>query len=173
MAGHARLTLVPLPVAARSHLRAAHLPRLAASGPLGELLARQCRAYAVDSGMTELGRAHGGLPDDLVNIHWDPVACAVALGWSGAVVQERRVRTVLEAERLRFEHDPGGRRTRVLADLDVQAFDELWIEGRRAGPALAGQRCSPGAGARGLLPRSLIALARTRRRADGAATASS
>ncbi|MFB4263717.1 hypothetical protein [Nonomuraea sp. GTA35] len=102
--------------------------RLAASGPLGELLARQCRAHAVDSGMTELGRAHAGLPDDLVNIHWDPVACAVALGWSGAVVQERRVRTVLEAERLRFEHDPGGRRTRVLAGLDVQAFDELWIE---------------------------------------------
>ncbi|GAA4919076.1 inosine-uridine nucleoside N-ribohydrolase [Nonomuraea thailandensis] len=128
MAERARLTLVPLPVAARSHLRAAHLPRLAASGPLGELLARQCGAYAADAGMTELGRAHAGLPDDLVNFHWDPVACAVALGWSGAVVQERRVRPVLEGERLRFEDDPGGRLTHVLTDLDVRAFDDVWIE---------------------------------------------
>ncbi|WP_433510260.1 nucleoside hydrolase [Nonomuraea sp. CA-143628] len=128
LAEHARLTLVTLPVAFKAHLRAAHLTRLAASGPLGELLARQCRAYAIDGGMTELGRAHAGLPDDLINIHWDPVACAVALGWSGAVVQEQRLRTVLEAEQLCFTGDPNGRRTQVLADLDDQAFNETWIE---------------------------------------------
>ncbi|GAA2844424.1 hypothetical protein GCM10020220_037140 [Nonomuraea rubra] len=142
MAGHARLTLVPLPVAARSHLRAAHLPRLAASGPLGELLARQCEAYAVDAGMTELGRAHAGLPDDLVNFHWDPVACAVALGWSGAVVQEQRVRdrprsgaTAVRGRRRRTPdaraHRPG--RASLRRHLD---------RGRRAGSAVADQRCS-------------------------------
>ncbi|MEV0344658.1 nucleoside hydrolase [Nonomuraea sp. NPDC050680] len=128
LAEHARLTLVTLPVAVKAHLRAAHLPRLAASGPLGELLARQCRAYAMYSGMTELGRAHAGLPDDLINFHWDPVACAVALGWSGAVVQEQRLRTDLEAEQLCFTDDPNGRRTQVLADLDDQAFNETWID---------------------------------------------
>ena len=83
VAATARLTLVTLPVTLKAHLRAADLPRLRASGPLGELLARQSQAYAADSGMGRLGRAHAALPDDLVNFHYDPVACAVALGWRG------------------------------------------------------------------------------------------
>jgi hypothetical protein len=33
--------------------------------------------------MAELGREHAALPDDLVNFHYDPVACAVALRWPG------------------------------------------------------------------------------------------
>ncbi|UBU17449.1 hypothetical protein [Nonomuraea gerenzanensis] len=60
-AERARLTPAPLPGAAGSHLRAAHLPRLAASGPLGEVPARQCRAYAVDSGMTAGAGTSSGL----------------------------------------------------------------------------------------------------------------
>ncbi len=30
--------------------------------------------------MSSLGRGHPDLPDDLINFHWDPVACAVGLG---------------------------------------------------------------------------------------------
>jgi hypothetical protein len=33
--------------------------------------------------LAELGRAHAGLPDDIVNFHHDPLTCAVALGWAG------------------------------------------------------------------------------------------
>ena len=48
--------------------------------------------------MAELGRVHAGLPDDLLNFHYDPVACAVALGWPGAAVEELRLRPVLDGK---------------------------------------------------------------------------
>ena len=55
--------------------------------------------------MEKLGREHLGLPDDLLNFHYDPIACAVAVGWSGATVENARDcnqcegrRTVLPAE---------------------------------------------------------------------------
>jgi purine nucleosidase len=48
VAATADLTLVPLPVTLTAHLRAVDLPRLRASGPLGELLARQGEAHGHD-----------------------------------------------------------------------------------------------------------------------------
>ena len=77
--------------------------------------------------MAELGRAHAGLPDDLLNFHYDAIACAVALGWPGAVVAEMRLRPVLERDLLRFRPDPRGRLTRVVVDLDGPSFTETWL----------------------------------------------
>jgi hypothetical protein len=54
------------------------LPRLRASGPLGELLARQAQAHGHDFGVAELGQACVGLSDDLRNFHYDPVAAREA-----------------------------------------------------------------------------------------------
>jgi inosine-uridine nucleoside N-ribohydrolase len=121
------LTLVTLPVTLKAHLRAADLPRLAASGPLGALLARQGEAHGEDSRMAELGRAHAGLPDDLLNFHYDPVACAVAVGWTGAVIQELRLRPVLEGGVLRFQPSEGERLMRVVAELDGTSFTDTWL----------------------------------------------
>jgi purine nucleosidase len=133
LAATANLTLCPLPVAMAATISAADLPRLAASGPLGALLARQCAAYAQDHRLAEVGRTHPGLPDDLVNFHWDPVACAVAVGWAGAVTAQVRLRTVYDGDLLRFETHEDGRSTRVLISIDGVGFVDTWISCVEAG----------------------------------------
>ncbi len=122
-----QLTLASLPATLKSHLRASDLSRLRASGPLGELLARQSEAHAHDHGIIELATAHSGLPDDLLNFHYDPVACAVAVGWSGAVVEEQPLSPTLNGKLFRWQPDQAGRRSRVLVDLDGQRFTETWL----------------------------------------------
>jgi inosine-uridine nucleoside N-ribohydrolase len=122
-----RLTLVTLPATLEAHLRASDLPRLRSSGPLGELLARQSEAHGQRLKMAELGRAHAGLPDDLVNFHYDPVTCAVALGWAGAIVREMRLRPTLHDRILRFEPDATGPVVRVVVDVDGADFTRRWL----------------------------------------------
>jgi purine nucleosidase len=128
LAEAADLTLVPMPVTLKSHLRAADLPRLRAAGPLGRLLAVQAEAHGHDHDMPAMGRAYPGLPDDLLNFQYDPVGVAVALGWSGAVVEEVRLRPALAGDILRFEPAPDGRPIRVVVDLDGIGFGETWLE---------------------------------------------
>jgi inosine-uridine nucleoside N-ribohydrolase len=123
----ADLTLATLPATLQAHLTAADLPRLRASGPLGELLAHQSQARAAEAGMAELGRAHPALPDDLLNFHYDPVACAVALGWSGAQLKNVRLLPVLRERVLLFEPGVSGPLVRVLVDVDGAAFREDWL----------------------------------------------
>lgn len=127
LANHDQLTMVTLPATLKAHLCASDLPRLAASGPLGRLLARQARAHAEEFDMPDLGRAHVGLPDDLVNFQCDPVAVAVSLGWLGAVVEEMSLRPLVDNDVLRFEPDDDGKRIRVIVDIDGTGFAESWI----------------------------------------------
>jgi hypothetical protein len=93
--------------------------------------------------MAELGRAHAGLPDDLLNFQYDPVACAVAVGWPGAVIEEQRLRPVAEGEVLRFQPNQGGRLVRVVVDLDGASFSDAWLAAsRRPSKAHHGARAS-------------------------------
>ncbi|MGH3337977.1 MAG: nucleoside hydrolase, partial [Propionibacteriaceae bacterium] len=92
VASTAQLTMVTLPATLNAHLSRADLPRLRAAGQLGQLLARQGEAHGQAYQMEKLGREHSGLPDDLLNFQYDSVACAVSLGWSGATVEDMRLR---------------------------------------------------------------------------------
>ena len=53
-------------------------------GVPARLIARQGELYGADSDMSRVGAEHPGLPDDLLNFQYDPLACAVAAGWDGA-----------------------------------------------------------------------------------------
>jgi purine nucleosidase len=77
--------------------------------------------------MEKLGRDHSGLPDDLLNFQYDPVTCAVALGWSGATVEDIRVRPLRMDDVLSFQPHSEGRSTRVVLDVDGAAFRETWL----------------------------------------------
>jgi inosine-uridine nucleoside N-ribohydrolase len=123
----AEVTLVPLPTAEASHLRGNHLPRLGRCGQLGALLASQCAVWADDRDMAALGRNHPGLPDDLVNFHWDPVTCAVALGWPGARTEDRLVAMQINDGTLRWTRSPTGRHARVVTSIDPHDFDERFL----------------------------------------------
>lgn len=127
VAGVADLTLVPLPVTLKAHLRAADLPRLRASGPFGRLLAAQGEAHGQDWNMAAIGRGCAGLPDDLLNFQYDPVAVAVALGWSGTAIEEMRLQPTVTGDVLRFQREPEGRLTRVVVELDGTRFGETWL----------------------------------------------
>jgi inosine-uridine nucleoside N-ribohydrolase len=127
VAATAQLTLVTLPATLKAHLRRADLPRLQAAGPLGQLLARQSEAHGQTYRMAQLGREHDGLPDDLLNFQYDPVACAVALGWSGVTIEDIRLQPIHMDGVLSFRHHSEGRSTRVVLDVDGAAFSQLWL----------------------------------------------
>lgn len=127
VAAQADLTLSLMPASMPATLRRRDLPRLEASGAVGALLARQSLACAEDRHREQLGKTNGGLPDDLVNFHWDPVACAVALGWDGATVAPVRLRPTVTAGALHFVRDPEGPLVRIVTRLDGAAFTEAWL----------------------------------------------
>ncbi|MCC6936235.1 MAG: nucleoside hydrolase [Thermomicrobiales bacterium] len=123
----ARVTLVPLNVTLAAQLRSADLERLRSTGSLGDLIARQSLAHAEDAGLMTLGQSHAALPNDLLNFHYDPVACATAVGDPSVTVANQRLRPVLDGEILRFESHPDGRDLRVAQLVDAEMFAERWL----------------------------------------------
>jgi inosine-uridine nucleoside N-ribohydrolase len=128
VAAAADLTLVTLPATLAAHLRASQLPRLRASGAVGELLALQSEVHARANRMSDLALRHPGLPSDLLNFHYDPVTCAVAEGWAGATVATRRFESALNDGILGFHASDAGRPMRGVTEVDGEAFAAPWLE---------------------------------------------
>ncbi|MBI4499195.1 MAG: nucleoside hydrolase [Chloroflexi bacterium] len=124
-----RTTLVPIEVTAQTALRRAYLPALRRAGPLGQLVARQAEACAQDwSNEERYGRTCEGLPRDIINFQHDPLACAVALGWSGVTVESLPLALALEVVWLRMRIDGCGRRLRVVTRVDQARFNAFWLD---------------------------------------------
>ena len=119
--------VVPLAVTAEVTLRSSQVARLRAAGALGTLLADQAEAHARDNGRTELGRAWPGLPDDLLNFQYDPLACAVAAGWDGVAIEDIPTALDMRDGLLRMERWEGAPALRVVTEVDAPRFDEAWL----------------------------------------------
>ncbi len=122
--------LVPLSVTVETCLHRADLPALRASGGLARLIARQAEQFAIDEqNEARIGTVYPGVPDDLINFHHDPLACAVALGWrDGVEVRELSLR-IEEIDGQLFERvDPAGRAFRVVTRVDGTRFNQFWLE---------------------------------------------
>lgn len=122
-------TLVPIEVTVQTALRRSYLPRLREAGPLGQLLARQAEACALDWCNEEVyGATCAALPDDTIAFLHDPLACAVALGWPGAH-HERLPLALDERDGLLYQRvDPSGRPFTVVTQVDATEFGTFWLD---------------------------------------------
>ena len=123
-------TLVPMTVTIETWLHRADLPALQKAGPVGQLIARQADAWAVDHQMeSRFGQTCSGLPDDTINFQHDPLACAIALGWrDGVEIEEIPLVTEIRDGWLRQRVDPAGKPIRVVTRVDAVKFAELWLD---------------------------------------------
>lgn len=119
--------LVPLAAGLEVRLRRRHLSRLREGGRLARLIVRQGELHASEEDMAAMARRHSGLPEDLINFHYDPLACAVAAGWDGATVETPSLMADQRDGPLTFTREPGGRETRVVTDVDGPRFEEEWL----------------------------------------------
>jgi purine nucleosidase len=119
--------VVPLAPCLEVCLRECHLERLHEAGALGRLLADQGQSHARDHGMSDLARSFPALPRDLLNFHYDPLACAVALGWKGVTIEKIDTHLELRDERLWMTPRPDGRPLKVVTGVDAPAFEEAWL----------------------------------------------
>jgi len=138
---HSNPTLVPLSVTLETSLRRAYLGTLRNSGVLGQMLARQAEAFAKDENYAEkVGKTCSKVPSDIINFQHDPLACAIAAGWSeGVEITEIPLKLELRNGWLHETIDPAGKPTRVVARIDGNRFNEFWIDvvGRISGARIA------------------------------------
>jgi len=123
-------TLIPLTVTVETALRRAHLKDLQKSGPLGQLLAQQTEAFAMDE---QNEKKHGetceGLPNDIINFLHDPLACAIALGWDDGVEIEEVPLTLEEKDGWLYEQiHPTGKQVRVVKRINGTHFNKFWLD---------------------------------------------
>ena len=126
---HSTPTLIPLSVTVETALRRAYLEDLRTSGALGELIARQAEAFAVDEqNESKFGETCAGLPNDMINFLHDPLACAIALGWNDGL-EIKEVPLVLEEKGawLHERIDPSGKPTRLVTKINGPQFSEFWL----------------------------------------------
>jgi purine nucleosidase len=126
---HSSPTLIPLSVTVETALRRGYLEDLKNADKLGELLARQAEAFAVDEqNETRYGATCEGLPDDIINFQHDPLACAIALGWNEGVEMAEFPLALKEEDGWLFEQIvPSGKLVRVVTRVNGPLFGEFWL----------------------------------------------
>jgi purine nucleosidase len=122
-------TLIPLSVTVETALRRAYLDDLRRAGALGQLIAQQAEAFAIDEqNEMKIGETCPALPDDIINFQHDPLACAIALGWNEGVEIEE-LSLILEEKNgwLHERIDPSGQPVRIVTKVNGPRFNEFWL----------------------------------------------
>lgn len=123
-------TLIPLTVTVETALRRAYLDDLRESGTLGELMAQQAEAFAMDEqNEKKFGETCEGLPNDIINFLHDPLACAIPLGWNDGVETQELPLAIEEKDGWLNERiDPSGKPIHVVTRADGPRFNEFWLD---------------------------------------------
>ena len=122
-------TLIPLSVTVETALRRAYLDDLRNARRLGQLIAQQAEAFAInEQNEMRFGETCEGLPHDIINFQHDPLACAIALGWNeGIEIEELPLLLEEEDGWLHERIDPAGNSIRVVTKVDGPRFNEFWL----------------------------------------------
>lgn len=120
--------VVPLAPCLQVCLRTGHLDRLRTAGPLGRLIADQGERHAHDHHMRELPLAFPALPEDLLNFHYDPLACAVALDWEGVTAKSVPTDLEIRDQRLWMTQRRGAASLTMITDVEAARFEDAWLE---------------------------------------------
>jgi purine nucleosidase len=122
-------TLVPMTATVQTALCHAHLPLLRESHPLTVLIAHQAEAFARDQN-NELHWEEGwyNLPNDIINFQHDPLACAVALGWDGAIIEDMPISLFTRGGWLYEKPDGNGRLQHVVTAVNGKQFSDRWVD---------------------------------------------
>lgn len=124
----ADITMVPMPVAMQAWITTDDVERIARSGPLGERLAAQMRAWADEQNWAAIGREYTSFPDDLAGIMWDPITVLTATGWEGVTIEPMMLMPYIENDIIHFEIDEAeGRPVDVVTAVDTNAFREVFL----------------------------------------------
>jgi inosine-uridine nucleoside N-ribohydrolase len=138
---HAEPTIVPVVVTLETYLRRAYLLRLQAADAVAQLVARQAEAFArLWRNEERLGRTHTALPDDTINFQYDPLTCAIALGWrEGVHIEELPLRWTLRDGLLHGQVARDGKPTRIVTAVDGDTFSQKWLDVVAAPPDVPGR----------------------------------
>lgn len=121
-------TLVPIEVTVQTALRRSHVAALHQSDALSRLIARQAEAFARGERINDrYGRNCEGLPPDIINFQHDPLACAVALGWDGVMVETVPLAFEMDGDWLHERIASDGRSLRVVTAVDHEEFSRFWL----------------------------------------------
>lgn len=126
---HSNPTLIPLSVTVETALRRTYLEDLRNSGPLGQLIARQAEAFALDEqNEAKYGATCEGLPRDIINFQHDSLACAIALGWNDGVEMEELPLVLEEKDGWLHERiDSRGKPVPVVTQINGPSFNKFWL----------------------------------------------
>jgi hypothetical protein len=91
-------------------------------------LADQAEAHAGDQDRARLPADYPALPEDLLNFQYDPLACAVAIGWDGATFRDVPVELSWHGDLLRMRETEGAPTLRIATDVDAERFEREWLE---------------------------------------------
>ncbi|HEV8192537.1 MAG TPA: nucleoside hydrolase [Ktedonobacterales bacterium] len=126
---HAQPLVVPLSLSLETALRGSDLPALRQAGSLGALLAYQAERWLdVEPQNAALAREYDGLPDDFINFHHDPLACAVGAGWDGVTIESHPFDMHEQDGNLVERAAPDGPPRQCVTSVDAQRFNRFWLE---------------------------------------------
>ena len=97
---------------------------------MGELIARQAEVFAEDWPNDEhYARTRQQMGPDFINFQHDPVACAIALGWTeGVEIESVPLRFELRDGWLHETPDTAGIPTPLVTKIDGNAFNNFWCD---------------------------------------------